>query len=185
MIHYLMKRKDNWCWANFNRVGCARIRNTAIGTLLVNISSGLELDDCVTAYERIMAPENYQRPKSIVTKRMIEEAQKKVQELGLMDSLPRRHAALEDITVNNVIFANRDAKKVMAGNIFEELAADTKVNPKKFDKLTEISIDDFIANVVPTVTNIEVLMESRLSNNLVTLTAPVNKDAKNLFKWPK
>lgn len=55
---------------------------------------------------------------------------------------------------------------------------------KKFDKLTEISIDDFIANVVPTATNIEVLMESRLSNNLVTLTAPVNKDAKNLFKWP-
>lgn len=178
------EEKDNWCWANFNRVGCARIRNTAIGTLLVNISSGLELDDCVTAYERIMAPENYQRPKSIVTKRMIKEAQKKVQELGLMDSLPRRHAALEDITVNNVIFANRDAKKVMAGNIFEELAADTKVNPKKFDKLTEISIDDFIANVVPTATNIEVLMESRLSNNLVTLTAPVNKDAKNLFKWP-
>ena len=55
---------------------------------------------------------------------------------------------------------------------------------KKFDKLTEFSIDDFFANVVPTATNIEVLMESRLSNNLVTLTAPVNKDAKNLFKWP-
>lgn len=36
------EEKDNWCWANFNRVGCARIRNTAIGTLLVNISSGLE-----------------------------------------------------------------------------------------------------------------------------------------------
>lgn len=177
--------KDNWCWSKFNKAGSSvSIRNTAIGTLLVDISSGRELDDCVTAYERITAPENYQRPKSIVTKRMIEEAQKKVQELGLMDSLPRRHAALEDITVNNVIFANRDAKKVMAGNIFEELAADTKVNPKKFDKLTEISIDDFIANVVPTATNIEVLMESRLSNNLVTLTAPVNKDAKNLFKWP-
>lgn len=178
------EEKDNWCWANFNRVGCARIRNTAIGTLLVNISLGLELDDCVTAYERIMAPENYQRPKSIVTKRMIEEAQNKVQELGLMDALPRRHAALEDISVNNVIFANRDAKKVMADNIFQELAADTKVNPKKFDKLTEISIDDFIANVVPTATNIEVLMENRLANNLVTLTAPVNKDAGNLFKWP-
>ena len=27
------EEKDNWCWANFNRVGCARIRNTAIGTL--------------------------------------------------------------------------------------------------------------------------------------------------------
>lgn len=51
-------------------------------------------------------------------------------------------------------------------------------------KAHDVNIDDFIANVVPTATNIEVLMESRLSNNLVTLTAPVNKDAKNLFKWP-
>ncbi len=179
------EERDNFCWVESAKVGyVGRIRNTAIGTLLVDITNGRDLDASVSAYERIVAPANYQRPKSIVTKRMIEEAQKKVQELGLMDSLPRRHAALEDITVNNVIFANRDAKKVMAGNIFEELAADTKVNPKKFDKLTEISIDDFIANVVPTATNIEVLMESRLSNNLVTLTAPVNKDAKNLFKWP-
>lgn len=39
----------------------------------------------------------------------------------------------------------------------QRTAADTKVNPKKFDKLTEVSIDDFIANVVPTATNIEVL----------------------------
>lgn len=47
------EEKDNWCWANFNRVGCARIRNTAIGTLLVNISSGLEfgrLCDCIRTY---------------------------------------------------------------------------------------------------------------------------------------
>lgn len=43
---------------------------------------------------------------------------------------------------------------------------------------------DEISKVMATATNIEVLMESRLSNNLVTLTAPVNKDAKNLFKWP-
>lgn len=179
------EEKDNWCWSKFSKAGpAAGIRNTAIGTLLVDISAGFELDECVTAYERMVAPENYQRPKSIVTKRMIEEAQNKVQELGLMDALPRRHAALEDISVNNVIFANRDAKKVMADNVFQELAADTKVNPKKFDKLTEISIDDFIANVVPTATNIEVLMENRLTNNLVTLTAPVNKDAGNLFKWP-
>lgn len=32
--------------------------------------------------------------------------------------------------------------------------------------------------------SVSAVMESRLSNNLVTLTAPVNKDAKNLFKWP-
>lgn len=176
--------KNNWCWENFNRLAhVARIRNTAIGTLLVDISVGFDLDECVTAYERIMAPQNYKRPKAIVTKRMIADAQAKVEELGLMDALPRRHAVLEDISVNNVIFANRDAKKVMAGNIFEELAATAPVDVKKLGKVTEISIDDFIKSVVPTATNIELLMEGRLASNLVTLTAPVNADAPNLFKW--
>lgn len=36
------EEKDNWCWANFNRVGCARIRNTAIG----NKHYFFMLDDC-------------------------------------------------------------------------------------------------------------------------------------------
>lgn len=176
--------KDNWCWENFSKLAhVARIRNTAIGTLLVDISAGFELDECVTAYERIMAPENYKRPKAIVTKRMIADAQAKVEELGLMDSLPRRHAALEDISVNNVIFANRDAKKAMIGNVFDELAANNPVDVKKLGKVTEIGIEEFIKSVVPTATNIELLMENRLASNLVTLTAPVNKEAPHLFKW--
>lgn len=176
--------KDNWCWENFSKLAhVACIRNTAIGTLLVDISAGFELDECVTAYERIMAPENYKRPKAIVTKRMIADAQAKVEELGLMDSLPRRHAALEDISVNNVIFANRDAKKAMIGNVFDELAANNPVDVKKLGKVTEIGIEEFIKSVVPTATNIELLMENRLASNLVTLTAPVNKEAPHLFKW--
>ena len=102
-----------------------------------------------------------------------------------MDALPRRHAEITDITVNDVIFADRNAKKSMLGNsVFQDLAEDIPVNPKKLGTVAEISIEDFIKDVVPNATSIEVLLESRHINNLMTLTAPSNKDAKNLFKWP-
>ena len=180
------EERDNFCWVESAKVGyVGRIRNTAIGTLLVDISNGRELDESVRAYERIVAPANYQRPKTIATKKMIQAAEARVIELGLMDALPRRHAEITDITVNDVIFADRNAKKSMLGNsVFQDLAEDIPVNPKKLGTVAEISIEDFIKDVVPNATSIEVLLESRYINNLMTLTAPSNKDAKNLFKWP-
>lgn len=180
------EERDNFCWVESAKVGyVGRIRNTAIGTLLVDISNGRELDESVRAYERIVAPANYQRPKTIATKKMIQAAEARVIELGLMDALPRRHAEITDITVNDVIFADRNAKKSMLGNsVFQDLAEDIPVNPKKLGTVAEISIEDFIKDVVPNATSIEVLLESRHINNLMTLTAPSNKDAKNLFKWP-
>jgi hypothetical protein len=179
------EERDNFCWVESTKVGyVGRIRNTAIGTLLVDISNGRELDESVRAYERIVAPANYQRPKTIATKKMIQAAEARVIELGLMDALPRRHAEITDITVNDVIFADRNAKKSMLGNsVFQDLAEDVPVNPKKLGTVAEISIEDFIKDVVPNATSIEVLLESRHINNLMTLTAPSNKDAKNLFKW--
>lgn len=42
-----------------------------------------------------------------------------------MDALPRRHAEITDITVNDVIFADRNAKKSMLGSsVFQDLAED-------------------------------------------------------------
>lgn len=49
-----------------------------------------------------MAPANYKRPTALITKKQIEATQKKVEELGLTDALPRRHAHVEDISVNDV-----------------------------------------------------------------------------------
>lgn len=52
----------------------ARIRNTVIGTLLVDLSEGRDLESAVTAYENKVAPTNYKRPKSLVTPAMVEKA---------------------------------------------------------------------------------------------------------------
>lgn len=55
------------------------IRNTMIGTLLVDLSEGKELEAAVGSYEAKAAPENYKRPKALsATKSQIDRAEKKV-----------------------------------------------------------------------------------------------------------
>ena len=178
--------KELYTWMNASAAGMSigRIRNHSIGTLLVDISEGMDLDEAVRKYEQIVAPTNYKRPKAIFTKKMLEDAKKEIEKLGYMDSLARRFARLDDITVNNILFANRDAaKKMGGGDIFAEMAGDVAVNPKRFSKVEEIGIDKFVSDVLPGAREVEVLLENRHSGNLVSLIAPENADAPSMFKW--
>lgn len=162
----------------------SRIRNTSIGTLLVNLSEGMDLELAVKKYETIMAPANYKRPTALITKKQIEAAQKTIEELGLSESLPRRHAKIEDISVNNVLFVNRDTKKLMKDNIFDSLKSSVSAeNPKKYTNSSEVNIEEFINNVLPNSTKVEILVENNHIPNFVTLTSPVNLNSKSLFKW--
>lgn len=181
------EEKDTYAWAKAMTIGdvIGRIRNHSIGTLLVNISEDMDLDNAVKAYENVVAPANYKRPKAIFTKKMLEDAKKTVTDLGYMDSLQRRFAKLDDITVNNILFCNRDAAPRIQGglDIFDEMSKEVAVNPKKFSKVEEISAEKFVSDVLPTAKELEVLFENRHKKNMVSLIAPVNKDAKNMMKW--
>lgn len=178
---------DLYSWENSVKAGIAigRIRNHSIGTLLVNVSNDMDLDTAVKKYEQIVAPANYKRPKAIFTKKMLEDAKKTISELGYMDSLNRRFATLDDITVNNILFSNKDATKRISdsSDIFGELEKQAVVNPRKFSRVEEISANDFIKNVLPSSKEVEVLVENKHSNNFVSLIAPCNKDSKSMFKW--
>ena len=180
------EQKEIFAWEYASEAGMAigRIKNHSIGTLLTDISEGVDLDRAVKSYEAIVAPANYKRPKAIFTKRMLEDAKKTISDLGYMDSLKRRYATLDDITVNNILFSNRDsAKRISGADIFDEMAASVAINPKKFNKVEEINIESFIENVLPTAQEIEVLFENRLASNMMSLIAPENKDSKTMFKW--
>lgn len=177
--------RENYAWEKSVTAGAVigKIRNHSIGTLLVNISEGMELDLAVRKYEQIVAPANYKRPKAIYTKKMLEEAQKTVEELGYMDSLPRRFAKLDDITVNNILFSNRDAAKRISGNVFEDMAAEATINPKRFSKVEEIGIEQFVKDVLPTAKELEVYFENKHRQNMVSLIAPQNPESPSMFKW--
>lgn len=177
--------RENYAWEKSITAGAVigKIRNHSIGTLLVNISEGMDLDMAVKKYEQIVAPANYKRPKAIYTKKMLEEAQKTVDELGYMDSLPRRFARLDDISVNNILFSNRDAARRISGNVFDDMASEVSVNPKRFSKVEEIGIDAFVKDVLPTAKELEVFFENKHRQNMVSLIAPQNMDAPSMFKW--
>lgn len=174
-----------WLAPTYATAAQLRIRNTAIGTLLINLSEGMDVDSAVTAFEKVVAPANYKRPKAIFTKKMLEDAQKTVTELGYMSSLGRRFATLDDITANNILFCNRDAAPRIAGatNPFEAMAKTVAIDPKKFGRAEEIGIDKFIKDVLPTATGLELFMENRFEKNMMSLIAPQDKTAPSMFKW--
>lgn len=179
--------RDLYAWEKSIEAGISigRIRNHSIGTLLVNVSEGMELDTAVKKYEQIVAPVNYKRPKAIYTKKMLDVAKNTITELGYMDSLRRRFATLDDITVNNILFSNKDASKRIIGadDIFGEMEKEVTINPKKFSRVEEISAFDFIDKVLPTAKEVEVFVENKHDKNFVSLIAPMVSDALTMFKW--
>lgn len=118
--------RNNWLWIKSLEAGPAisRIKNHSIGTLLLDLSNEEELDVALRKYEKVVAPQNYKRPTAIFTKKMVEEAQRTVVELGLLDSLPRRFATLDDISINDVLFADRSImSRLGGGDVFGKLGA--------------------------------------------------------------
>jgi len=182
----VVKDKDLYCWVKSREIGpmLSRIRNHSIGVLLQDVAGGMDVLNAVKRYERIVAPENYKRPKEIYTKRMVENAWAQIEELGLVDSLPRRFARLTDVTVNNVLFADRDAVRAMTqGGILEQLLQGATQNRKALRGVQAIEADEFLQDVLPATTSLEVLLENTHARNMVSLIAPVNPDAPSILKW--
>lgn len=160
----------------------ARIRNTAIGTILIDLSNDVDLETAVKKYEKVTAPTNYKRPKALVTKKMIKEAQDTVESLGFTNSLGRRYAKVEDINVNDVLWVDRNVRKKMQ-NPFDELIFDVKVSSSNTAKYNELSANDFIEKVLPNTKELEILFDNKHQNNLTSLIAPLNLEAPSMFQW--
>jgi hypothetical protein len=172
------KGQELYAWAQSN--SAPRIRNTAIGALLIDLSDGRDLESAVKSFENMVAPANYKRPTALITKGMIEQAESKIKELGLDRSLKRRFATIDDIPVSHAIFVDRKKK---SESIFDELKQDVKVNPKSFKNVQEVSFDDFVGKVLPTANTVEILPESKHENHFMSLLAADDKEAPLLFNW--
>ncbi len=158
------------------------IRNSVIGTLLVDLSEGVPMERAVASFEAKVAPTNYKRPTALVTKSMIDAAKKKIEELGLVSSLERRYATIDDIKINDILFASSTARRTIRKDVFEELSGTVRAKPKA-DNAVEMSIEKFITDILPTTRSLEILIENRHAGNLVSLIAPVDPTAPGLFKW--
>lgn len=170
----------SWDMASKANASLCRIRNSAIGTLLNDLSEGMDLDAAVSAFERVMAPSNYKRPTSLITPAMIEKAKARIAELGLTDALARRFAVATDINVNDMLFADRNFKEK---DVFSAMKDDVAINPKTLSKVEEVHIDEFLNSIVYKAKEIELLLENKHLSNFVSLIAPEDKNAASMFKW--
>jgi hypothetical protein len=170
--------KDLFVWENINSPA-ARFRNTVIGTLAVDLADGVELEKAVKSFESKVAPANYKRPKALITPRMIEQAVATLKELDLEDSINRRFACIEDISVNDIIFVDNTVASKTKDGITDLLMQEVR-HTKEFKGGQEIGIEEFIAMRSK---KIDLILESRHTGNFVSITAPVNPDSPSLFKW--
>ena len=177
------KLRDNFCWNSYyTNESVARLRNTAIGTLLVDLSEGKDLDKAVGAFEAMVAPANYKRSQALVSPRMVEQAKTKLEELGMTNSLLRRQLTTKDLNVNNSLFTYRTAQAQLE-DVFEQVKKDAVVHPKTLSKVEEVSIDKFISDILPKVKSFRILLENSHLSNFVTLVGPQEQDDKSMFQW--
>jgi hypothetical protein len=175
-------QKTNAVWlTSIDKPHLCGFRNSVIGTLATDLSEGVDLETAVKKFEDKVAPTNYKRPTKLVTKAMIEKAQQRATELNLIDSLPRRYSVLSDITINNVLFADNSVKSQMGA--FDKLKTKAATKTPNLDKVEEVSAEDFINKILPSVTSLEVFVENSHKSNFVSLISPVNQDSELLFKW--
>ena len=159
----------------------ARFKNTVIGTLVEDISKGTDIEVAVKSFESKVAPANYKRSKSLITQGMIDSAMKTINELGIEPALERRHATIHDMNINDVLWADRSASVKMQG-VAALLSTSVAKKKPATDNITEVSIDKFLTDLLPTAESMEVLVENKHQSNFMNILAPVNPSA-NIMQW--
>jgi len=176
-----------FCWSNAHGPA-SRFRNTVIGTLVQDLSEGVDVERAVASFESKVAPQNYKRTSAIITPGMVKKAMETIEALGLEPALERRFAVIGDISVNDVKWVDGAAKSKMRGGLGDVLmkhaeASSPRSTEDDESRAEEIGIDDFVARVLPEATSVELLLKGRHLGNLVSLTAPVHPEPRQLFRW--
>lgn len=179
------RERNLFVWANAGNPA-ARFRNTVIGTLVQDLSEGKDLEHAVKSFETKVAPTNYKRTTALITPGMVKKAMETIETLGLESALERRFAVISDISVNDVKWVDGSVKPLMKGGIGDVLmkhATSTSKKGKDDERAEDITLDEFMKRILPETTGLELLFKNELVGNLVSLTAPVHPEPKQLFKW--
>lgn len=159
-------------------IAIATLRNTALGTLLQDLSNGINEAIAVSSYEQKVDPTVYQRAStSAISQNQVEAAKATLTQLGLLTALDRRLAVAEDLPLEHLLFLDRGTS-VLKGPL-DDLVVDKKAPTN----VTEIDAMSFIQTVLPFVDKVEVFLGSNMSSNMVNLVTAADPEASRLFQW--
>jgi len=178
-------KKSNWCWITSYKFPLAKFRNELIGVLCSELSEGEEINKACQSWNKRVDPANYMKVTAPITKKQIEEAAKFVEENGYTESFDRRFATMDDIKASEILHSNVGDAKIKPVSMFDSVkSTSTQHKRSEYDGLEEVPIDKFMKNILPGCTSIEVLLENRFTNHMVSLTTANVKESKPIFKWP-
>ena len=162
-------KKDAFLWVKSAELGVASgFRNIAIGTLMVDLSEGKDLNQSVEAFNKMMDPINYKKCTAPITKKQIKDAEEFVEKNGYSDSFSRRCATIEDIMTSDILHANMNsaAPKV---SVFASISASKTPSALKFDGIQEVGIEKFMEDILPSATSVELYLSAKHKRNFVNL----------------
>lgn len=171
--------RDFLIWCSVTHLQVSRFANSVIGTLVADLQEGTPLEAAVASYEQKVAPTNYRRTTAVVSPTMIQNARKELDALGMLDSVERRFASIDDINIGNALHVRQPQER----DIFTMAELTTAPSAKHLAPATPVVMQNFLSNVLPSATSIELLFESRHSSNMVSLIAAKHPDAPSMFSW--
>ncbi len=178
--------KENWLWTITYSLDerTAKFKNTLVGVLCSELSTGEELNKACESWNKRVDPVNYHKASAPITKKQIAEAQKFVEENGYTESFNRRLATIDDINVTEIKHISSGTGAIPAVTIFDNVKATaTQHKRAKYDDVEEVSIEKFMEDILPKCTSVEALLLNRHEGNLVTMTTTKSTESKPIFKW--
>lgn len=179
--------KDTWLWIkSYELGGKSKLINSSIGEFIKMVNEGENLDIACLKYNKMVDPTNYMKATAPITEAQKRRFVDEITELGLEQSFIRRLATLDDIKASEILHKDIDKATNTQISIFDGLkTTKSRYKRSEFDRVDEVHIDKFMSDILPTLSGggIEVYLEPKHSGNLCNITMPVNKDAKNFFKY--
>lgn len=175
-----------WHHVATNYDGVVLIKNSVLGEFLSNLQdTGYER--AKTAFLRQTQGDVYQRPQTAPKPQAINEAEKRIEELGLGTALERRYADLDDIPTTEWHWLPTEADTATAKtSVFAHLkeanaraAVTTRVNGGT------MSFEKFLRQVLPTAENIDLLTSPNHRYAFTGLITAVHPEALPIIAWDK
>jgi hypothetical protein len=168
------------------------LKNTPIGEMMYNIKNGDSVDVAIEKYIKMVDPSNYMRVTSeIKSKNELKIAKDKIEQLGIKDSVYRRHMSRLDvgriIPTQNIKYMDREFYKSSEldtfSDFFDGLEKSIVSKVKNFDNAPSKSMEEFFNKILPKCRKVEIYLDNTLDNYFMSVIGPMYSESKNMFKW--
>lgn len=177
---------DNWFWKHSYEIEerTAKFKNTLIGVLCTELAEGEELNKACQNWNKRVDPANYMKAVAPITEQQKKMAQQFVEENDYVSAFDRRLATIDDIKVNEILHSNVGDGSIKPVSLFDNVKTSSSRHKRnEFKGVEEVSIEKVMKNILPECSSVEIFLENKQENNLVTLTTSNDENARQIFKW--